>query len=60
MSKAKFIESRQPTDYQMNIDELATEGYNFYNANSTYTSNYDELKGRTISVNRLSPSSFAL
>ena len=26
--QAKFLESRQPTDYEMNIDELATEGYN--------------------------------
>ena len=26
--QAKFIESKQPTDYEKNIDELATEGYN--------------------------------
>ena len=26
--QAKFIESRQPTDYEKNIDALATEGYN--------------------------------
>jgi basic membrane protein A len=26
--KAKFIESRQPTDFETNIDALATEGYN--------------------------------
>ncbi len=26
--QAKFIESRQPTDYEMNIDALAAEGYN--------------------------------
>lgn len=25
--QAKFIESRQPTDYEMNIDAFATEGY---------------------------------
>ncbi len=26
--QAKFIESKQPTDYEKNIDEFATEGYN--------------------------------
>lgn len=26
--QAKFLESKQPSDYQKNIDELATEGYN--------------------------------
>src|SRR5687767_10926143 len=26
--QAKFLESRQPSDYEMNIDALATEGYN--------------------------------
>jgi basic membrane protein A len=26
--EAKFIESKQPTDYEKNIDALATEGYN--------------------------------
>lgn len=26
--QAKFIESKQPTDYEQNIDALATEGYN--------------------------------
>ena len=26
--QAKFIESKQPTDYEKNIDALATEGYN--------------------------------
>jgi basic membrane protein A len=26
--QAKFLESRQPTDYEKNIDALATEGYN--------------------------------
>src|SRR5260221_12213643 len=26
--QAKFIESKQPTDYEMNIDAFATEGYN--------------------------------
>ena len=26
--QAKFLESRQPADYETNIDELATEGYN--------------------------------
>jgi basic membrane protein A len=26
--QAKFLESRQPTDYEKNIDELAAEGYN--------------------------------
>src|SRR5262245_49618215 len=26
--QAKFLESAQPTDYEMNIDALATEGYN--------------------------------
>ena len=26
--QAKFIESKQPTDYEANIDALATEGYN--------------------------------
>jgi basic membrane protein A len=26
--QAKFLESRQPTDYEKNIDEFATEGYN--------------------------------
>ncbi len=25
--QAKFIESKQPTDYEKNIDALATEGY---------------------------------
>ena len=26
--QGKFLESRQPSDYEMNIDELATEGNN--------------------------------
>ena len=26
--QAKFLESRQPSDYEMNIDALAAEGYN--------------------------------
>jgi basic membrane protein A and related proteins len=26
--QAKFLESNQPSDYEMNIDVLATEGYN--------------------------------
>lgn len=26
--QAKFIESRQPSDYELNVDALATEGYN--------------------------------
>src|SRR5437867_3769170 len=26
--QAKFLESKQPTDYEKNIDEFATEGYN--------------------------------
>jgi basic membrane protein A and related proteins len=26
--QAKFLESRQPSDYETNIDTLATEGYN--------------------------------
>ena len=26
--QAKFLESKQPSDYEMNIDAFATEGYN--------------------------------
>jgi basic membrane protein A len=50
--QSKFLESRQPTDYEKNIDELATEGYNVIitvgssmgNATASKAKQYPDIK----------------